>query len=138
MQGLQGLRVVPVVKVSPVAFEFFHGAHRIRRALSEFSGRDVAKVVGRKIGQQRHADVGRRSTVRDRANTVFLIVVGRQPIVFGANVSVEKRPDTTRQGTQEKQLFVAQAGLAAHQRATDPPSNDRRDKPQQQNRSRDN
>src|SRR3990172_1170714 len=46
-QWFQRLRVVPVVKVSPVSFQSFHRVECIGRAFDELSSRNVAKVVSR-------------------------------------------------------------------------------------------
>ncbi|KFB71345.1 MAG: hypothetical protein AW09_003508 [Candidatus Accumulibacter phosphatis] len=124
-QRLQRLRVVPVVEVAAMSLQRVQGAQGIGRALEQLAGREIAEVVGRKIRQQRHADVGRRGPMGDRGDAIFLVVVRRQPMLFRADEGVEERPGATRQRAQEKNLRTAQDRLAALQRTADPPDEQR-------------
>ncbi len=76
-QGLERLRVVPVIKVPLVPVEGLHRSQRIGEALDQSSGRDIAEVVGGQVGKERNAHVGRRRSMRNLANGNFLVIVGR-------------------------------------------------------------
>ena len=117
--------------MAAVALECRHGRERVCRALDELAGLDVAEVVGRQIGQQSEPHVGRRSAVRDHRYRMFLEVVRRQPMIFGADEGFEKCPRPARQFLQEDNLLVAEFCFAAYQRPADPPRDGRRRQPQE-------
>ena len=104
-----------------VSLQRIKRAQGIGRTLEELSGRDVAEVVRGQIRQQRHADVGRRRTMRDRRPAIQLVVVRRQPVVLRAHKALEEGPGASRQPTQKEDLGAAQASRVAGEWATDPP-----------------
>ncbi len=124
-QWLQSLRVVPVVEMPAVLLKLVERAQGVSRALDELAGRQIAEVIRRQICQQRHADVGRRGPVRDRGDAIVLIVVWRQPVVLGADQLLEEGPGPPRKRAQEEDLRGSQGRLAASERQTDPPGDDR-------------
>ena len=46
------LGVVPVIEMPPMPLQRFHAAQRIRRALDQLSGRQIAEVMRRQIGKE--------------------------------------------------------------------------------------
>ena len=65
----------------------------------------IAEIVGRQIGQQRHADVRRTGARRDDQVGILLDVVRRQPVVFGRDELLEVPPRLPRQ-LFEKLLLI--------------------------------
>ena len=90
---------------------------RIRRALEQLSGRDVAEVVGRQIRQQRKSHVRRRGAMRDGGDRMFLAVVRRQPVVVRTDERLEERPGPSRELPEEERLVPASAALRAERAA---------------------
>ena len=135
-QRQQGLGVIPVVEMATVLLQAGHRGQRLRRALEQPPGREIAEVVGREIGQQRQPHVGRRGAMGYRGDAVFLKVVGRQPVIVRADETVEEGPGPPRQVAQEEALFAAQRRRTTNQRPADPPGDDRGNQPEDQDRPR--
>ena len=133
-QWLQGASVVPVVKVASVAFQLFHGRQGVFGQAQAFPGSDVTQIVGAQVGQQRHADVGRRGPAGDGQCRILLDIVGGQPIVLWTNEVGEIAPGSPGRGAQEGPLGGGQIGRRRQQRPADPPADQGRTQPQQQNR----
>ena len=72
----------------------------------------------------------------DDPRRLFLKIVRRQPVIFGANKGLEKCPGLARTVTQENKLPGGQPRVAAQKRTADPPGNGRGSHPQEQNRPR--
>ena len=117
LQRLQGLRVVPVEKVAPVPFQPVHRVEGIGGALGELAGRDVPEIVGRQIRQQGKPDIGGRGAVRDARHRMLLIVVGRQPVVFGSDEGLKEVPGLAGELAQEDGLFARSDAPRAAARA---------------------
>ena len=58
-EDLEGLRVIPVVKVTPETVHFPHGVQGIVRSPDEFTGGDIMKITGREVCQKGQSDVCR-------------------------------------------------------------------------------
>ncbi len=70
----------------------------------------------------------------DCGNAILLNIVRRQPMVVRANEVVEERPGAARQRAQKERLLDGQSRLARSQRTADPPGNERRGEPQEEDR----
>ncbi len=108
LQRLEGLRVVPVEEMSAMPFQPVQGVKGLAGAVGKLAGRDVAEIVGRQIRQQGEPDIGGRGAMRDARDGLFLIVVGRQPVVFGAGEGLKEVPGLASQLAQEDVLFRRQ------------------------------
>ena len=85
-------RVVPVVEVAAEALEAGHRLERGLEPLDGVDGPEPAKIVGGHGGQQIEPEVRRRRAVRHHRVRLFLEVVGRQGVVFGADERREEPP----------------------------------------------
>ena len=122
LQRLQRLRVVPVQEVVMVALEVRHRLQRIVGALDQLPGSDVAEVISGEIRQQRHPHVGRRCSMRDNPHRMFLVIVRRQPVVFGSDEGLEESPCLARHCMQVCELLGAEFQRTAAARPADPPA----------------
>ncbi|MDT4803918.1 hypothetical protein FQZ97_366840 [compost metagenome] len=134
-QGLQGLRVVPVVEVPAMALQPGHAGQRAVEAFQQAPGAQVAEVVGGQVREQRHAHVGRRGAVGDDGGGLLLQVVGWQPVVRRADMLVEERPGLARQPAQEAQLGGRRCERRPRRRPAEPPGDGRAGQPEQQERA---
>ena len=122
-------RVVPVVEMPPVTF---HARQRFEgplRAREKLRGRAVTEIVGRQIGEQRHADVRRTGARRDHQIRILLDVVRRQPMVFRRDELLEIPPRLSRQFFEKAMLMLRQSRRGLANRPTQPPGNQRRSQP---------
>ncbi len=107
--------------------------HRIERraaALQCFPAQDVAEVIGRKVGEQRHSDVGWRSALRGALDRVLLMIVRRQPILIGSDESIEEAPRPARECTQEQRFVAFELGDGLFRRPVQPLNEQRQRQPQ--------
>ena len=118
--------------MSPIAFEFFQRGEGFVRAVEQLTAGEIAEITRRQIGQQRHADVGRRGACCDDRCRDFLKIIGRQPIVFCVDQHFEEAPGLPGQAAQKRLLHVRQARLLGNEWPADPPSDDGRNQPEQQ------
>src|SRR3546814_4723225 len=63
--------------------------------LNQRAGVEVTQIVGSQRGQQCHAQVGRRGTVRDHRTRFLLIIVRCQPMIVRADELFEVQPGAT-------------------------------------------
>ena len=131
-QRLQGFGVVPVVEMAAMTRQLFHGPQRELGPLHDAAHLQIAKVIGREIGQQRQAYVGRRGAPRHHQQRMLLDVVRWQPMVLGADPGLKERPGAARQTAQERQLQTRQFSLALFWRSSHPRHQHRRAQPQRQ------
>ena len=133
-QRLQGLRVVPVVEVTPVPFE---GA-MLRSALA------VRSSSVRSEGSRSHGRPGWRAapapcwSARCGAPPPGRVAPGRCPAAAscppGRRTSRRTPRFAARAARRKTSCCVRQAGLRTDQRPAQPPGDARRDQPQQQDR----
>ena len=117
-------------------FEQVHRTQRVRRPFDQPARRNVAEVIGGETGQQRHADVCRRRTMSDRRRGVFLKIIRRQPMIFGADKRLEESPCPARDLMQKHGLLKCELCFSAEHRLADLPRNHRSQHPKHQQRSR--
>ena len=136
-QRFERARVVPVVEMTPVAFELFHRGEGFVRAVEQLAAGEIAEIARRQVGQQGHADVGGRGAGGDHGRRDFLKIVGRQPVLFRVDQHFEVAPCLPGQAAQKRLLRVRQDRLVGDERPADPPADDGRNQPQQQDRPAD-
>jgi hypothetical protein len=71
----------------------------------------------------------------DRGDAVFLVVVRRQPMVFGADEGFEEGPGPARKLPEKEDLFRRESRPAPRERAADPPGDAGGGEPQGQDGS---
>ena len=89
-------RIVPVVEVAPEPLEPPHGLERLLESFRAPAGGEVPQVDcpdGREEGEP---DIGRRGPVRNPLHRLFLVVVGRQPVLRGRDKDLEEAPCPAR------------------------------------------
>ncbi len=133
-KGLEGLGVIPVVEVSPVARERFERVERARGALDERRHRDMTEVVGGERRGQGHADVRGRGAVGDALRWILLEVVRRQIPIGGADEHLEEAPGAPRDLAEEGDVESPELVRSRRERLARPPGEERREKPRQPNR----
>ncbi len=121
----------------PIAFEPIQRVEGLLRPVQQFAGSQIAEIGRRQIGQQGHADIGRRGPGGDRGHGCFLNVVGRQPVFFCRDERFEIAPSPARQSAQKRALRGGQDGFARRERTADPPADTGRHQPEQQQWSAD-
>ena len=131
-QRLQGLRVVPVVEVAPVAFHAIEATEGVAGALQQPALVEVAEIVRRQVGQQRQSDIGRRRAMRYHRGRLFLHVVRRKPVVGLAHVGLEEGPGLAGEATQVFFLVRLECFFGQDPRSAHLPGNRRRNEPQRQ------
>ncbi len=133
-ERLERARVIPVVEMPAIAFQLSHCRQRLIGALQELAGGDVTKIVRRKIGQQRDADVRGTGARRDDRGGMFLEIIGREPVLFGVAEHFEIAPGAAGKLFQEEPLLRPQPGLPDGERPAEPPGDGRRNEPQSHER----
>ena len=136
-QRLQRAGVVPVVEMPAISRQRLQCAQRGGSARQQRACADVAKVAGGQIGQQGQSDIGRRSAMRDGLRRVFLHIVWRQPVVFGAGEGLEECPGAPRQASEKRILGRREFGAHAFARPAQPPHHSRRYEPEREDRCSD-
>ena len=106
VERLQRLRIVPIQEMAVKPFERSHGPYCVARSFDQSPGRDVTKIIRREICQQRHSDIGRRCSMSDDGFGIFLIVIGRKPVIFGTNKFLEKQPRLPCGSMKKKDLKI--------------------------------
>ena len=122
--------VVPIVKVSLMPLHSLQGVQGVRGSLQQHATRNVAKVIGGQVSQQRHSDIGGRGAMCHRRPAIFLIIVGRQPVIFRPHKGLKEGPGFTRNFFQKYCLLSGQFRFATSYRRTYPPRNGGRQGPQ--------
>ena len=136
-QRRKRLRVVPVEQVTFVPLERIARIERVVHTFDELLGRQQPQVVGRKRGEQTHADVGRRGALRQYAVAGVLEVVGRQPVCVGPDERLEVVPGLARDAAQLDTLIVIQIGPLGARRLAQPEGDGWRRRPDEQEGQRD-
>ncbi len=115
-------------------FQRFHRLQGIGRPLDEAAAPDITEIVGRHVGEQCQAHVGRRCPMSRHRNRMLLEIVGRQPVVLRAHECFKEMPGTARDLPQKADLPDRQLRGPGRQRKTCPPRDGRRRHPQQKHR----
>ncbi len=100
LERREGQRVDPVPQVAAQTAQPRQRFERVAQPRREALGAQIAEVPRRQGRQQEHPDVGRRGAMRDHAAGVFLIVVGRQPVVLRPHEALVEMPGPPRQPAQ--------------------------------------
>src|SRR5690242_21853426 len=88
----ESFRVVPVEQVTVQATEFRDRCKREFLTFDNFERTDVAEITSGASDEQQQANVCRRRAMSNDWRRIFLIVVGRQPVVFRADKGFEEPP----------------------------------------------
>src|SRR5882724_2635585 len=96
LKRLESLRVVPVEKVAVKFSQFCQTRESQFLPFDKFQRGDVAQVICRNGCERQQADICRRSSMGKDWGRVFLKIIRRQPVVFGANESLKETPGAAR------------------------------------------
>src|SRR4030095_6709796 len=113
----------------------FHAVERVERVFELQRRRQdaaIAEIDRTEQRRQQEADVGRRCAPRRDAARILLEVVGRQPLVGGADERLEERPGTARENAQPAYIARGQRRRTRRPRLAEQVRDLRRAQPQQQ------
>ena len=91
-QRLEGMRVIPVEEVAAVTIQASQSAKGLLGSVEQATNTAIPEVVSGQVRQEGHPDVGRARARGDGWGRLLLKIVGRQPILFGADKGLEEPP----------------------------------------------
>ena len=94
----QGQRLVPIQEMAGVFFEAIERVEHVADAGGQAALVDEAEVARGEGGEEAHRDVGGRGAMGDPGVGDLLVIVRRQPMVFGPGKALEVAPKSCAPG----------------------------------------